>query len=146
MRYLYSDLGVDEIISPVELASHEIKRLIGQSAFTNDYEFEGGKLTVFGITISSASPLKDKSVVNTQHLNPNRSFKPIALLRNDETIMVQGDTVLLENDIVCCICMENESDIVIFPCGHHNFCKICISGLEKCPLCRANNLEKITIN
>ena len=43
---------------------------------------------------------------------------------------------ILENDIVCCICMENESDIVIFPCGHHNFCKICISGLEKCPLCR----------
>ena len=121
MRELYSELGVDDIISPVELASKEIKRLIGQSAFTNDFEFEGGKLTVFGITISSKSPLKDKSVSDTKHLNPNRSFKPIALLRNDETIMVQSDTTLIENDIVYFISAPESINEITNICGQECF-------------------------
>ncbi|MBL4593587.1 MAG: Trk system potassium transporter TrkA [Flavobacteriales bacterium] len=144
MRELYSDLGVDSIISPVELASKEIQRLIGQSAFTNDYEFEGGKLTVFGITISATSPLKDKSIVETKHLNPNRSFKPIALLRNDETIMVQGNTTLLENDIVYFISTPESIDQITKICGQecYEIKNIMILGGSRIGVLTAELLEK----
>jgi trk system potassium uptake protein TrkA len=144
MRQLYSDLGVDNIISPVELASHEIQRLIGQSAFTNDYEFEGGKLSVFGIAISSGSPLKDKSVIDTTYLNPNRSFKPIALLRNDKTIMIQADTVLLENDIVYFISTPESMNEITTICGQECFeiKNIMILGGSRIGVLTAELLEK----
>ena len=144
MRQLYTELGVDDIISPVELASKEIKRLIGQSAFTNDYEFEAGKLIVFGISISANSPLKDKSVIDTTYLNPNRSFKPIALLRNEETIMVQGDTVLLENDIVYFISTPDSTDDITKICGQECFeiKNIMILGGSRIGVLTAELLEK----
>ncbi len=144
MRQLYSDLGVDSIVSPVELASQEIKRLIGQSAFTSDYEFEDGKLTVFGIAISSQSLLKDKCVVDTTHLNPNRSFKPIALLRSDKTIMVQSDTTFLENDIVYFISTPESIDQITALCGQECFeiKNIMILGASRIGVLTAEILEK----
>ncbi|MCB0400933.1 MAG: Trk system potassium transporter TrkA [Flavobacteriales bacterium] len=144
MRDLYSSLGVDDIISPVELASQEIKRLINVSALTNDYEFEGGKLSVFGISISANSPLKDRSIVETRHLNPNRSFKPIALLRNDETMMVQGDTVLLENDIVYFVSTPGSINEITNICGQecYKIKNVMILGGSRIGVLTAEMLEK----
>tara|TARA_B100000809_G_C15137166_1_gene531162 strand:- start:3754 stop:5094 length:1341 start_codon:yes stop_codon:yes gene_type:complete len=144
MREFYSSLGVDTVISPVELASQEIKRLVGQSAFTNDYEFEGGKLIVFGITIAENSPLKDTSVSNTQHLNPNRDFKPIALLRNDKTIMVQGDTILQKNDIVYFISTKKSISQITNICGQecYDIKNIMILGGSRIGVLTAELLEK----
>ena len=99
-EHFYIDLGIDTLISPTHLATLEIDRLINQAAFTDDIEFENGKLTVFGISLSKNSVLNDKSVRESAELNPNLSFKPLALHRDDFTLMVDGDTVLRENDIV----------------------------------------------
>jgi trk system potassium uptake protein TrkA len=144
MRQLYNELGVDNIISPVELASKEIKKLINQSAFTSDYEFEGGKLSVFGITITNSSPLKNKSVIETRHLNPSRSFKPIVLLRKEETILVTGDTVLLENDIVYFISTPNSINEITSVCGQecYEIKNIMILGGSRIGILTAELLEK----
>jgi len=144
MRQLYAELGVDDIISPVELASKEIRLLIEQSAFTSDFEFEGGKLTVFGITISENSPLKDKSVTETTHLNPNRSFKPLALLRNDKTLLVQSDTILQENDIVYFISTPESIDQITSICGQECFeiKNVMILGGSRMGVLTAELLEK----
>ncbi len=116
-RILFQELGIDNIVSPVELASQEIVRLINQSAFTDDHEFEGGKLTAFGIQISPTSPLKDKSVVETSHLNPNYKFKPIAILRQNQSFMINAESVLLEGDIVYFISAPECIEEVIKICG-----------------------------
>lgn len=116
-RVLFQELGVDNIVSPVELASQEIVRLINQSAFTDDHEFEGGKLTAFGIQITSNSPLKDKSVVETSYLNPNFKFKPIAILRQDQSFMIEGNSVIHEGDIVYFISAPECINEVINICG-----------------------------
>ncbi|MGB0887431.1 MAG: Trk system potassium transporter TrkA [Vicingaceae bacterium] len=144
MRDFYGKLGVDTVISPVELASKEIKRLIGQSAFTNDYEFEGGKLTVFGIPISNKSPLKDKSVVETTYLNPNRSFKPVLVLRDKQTILVQADTVLLQHDIVYFISTPESIEHITKICGQecYEIKNIMILGGSRIGVLTAELLEK----
>ena len=36
----FQSIGVDELISPEELAAEEIQQLLDQSAFSNSYEFE----------------------------------------------------------------------------------------------------------
>jgi len=144
MRALYTELGVDSIVSPVELASQEIERLVHQSAFTDDYEFEDGKLSVFGIGITKDSILKDKSVIETNYLNPNGSFKPITLLRGSKTIMIQADTKLHEGDIVYFISTPESIDKVTELCGQKCFeiKNIMILGGSRMGVLTAELLEK----
>ena len=61
-EHFYNELGIDTLISPTHLATLEINRLINQAAFTDDIEFENGKLTVFGISLSEKSILINKTV------------------------------------------------------------------------------------
>ena len=117
----YYELGVDTLISPTHLATEEIQRLIHRAVFTDDLEFENGKLTVFGISIGSDSPLVNKTVKESADLNPNLTFKPIALHRNEETIMIGSETMLKQNDIVYFISSPDSIDTVINVCGKECF-------------------------
>lgn len=118
---MFHELGIDTLISPVQLASEEIRRLINRSVFTDDFEFEGGKLTVFGISISSSSSLKDKTIEESSSLNPTLNFKPIALHRKEETILVHRNTVIEENDIVYFISAPEAIDGITDICGKQCF-------------------------
>ncbi len=100
IQSMYKDLGVNTLISPVQLAADEIVRLISKSAFTDSFGFEDDSLSVFGLPIGDKSPLRDKTVEESAYLNPNLSFKPIAIHRLEDTIMVDRDTKVLENDIM----------------------------------------------
>lgn len=99
-QLLFRELGVDNLISPVKLAAEEIKRLLKRSAFTDDCEFEGGKLRVFGISVGVNSPLKEHTILESAYLNKDLTFKPIALHRKEETIIVDKNTIIYEGDIL----------------------------------------------
>ena len=58
----FSDLGVDELFSPEELAAIEIQQLLDQSAFSDSYEFENGELTLIGTKLDPSVPFVGKSV------------------------------------------------------------------------------------
>jgi hypothetical protein len=36
----------------------------------------------------------------------------------------------------CIICMDQEHDVVIAPCGHYCLCNGCATRVKNCPLCR----------
>ena len=120
-EHFYNELGIDTLISPTYLATLEIQRLVNQSAFTDDIEFVNGKLTVFGISLSENSNLINKTVRESADLNPNLSFKPLALHRDDLTLIVNGETVLKENDIVYFISLKDSIPNIIKLCGKNNF-------------------------
>ena len=120
-EHFYNELGIDTLISPTYLATLEIQRLVNQSAFTDDIEFDNGKLTVFGISLSKNSNLINKTVRESADLNPNLSFKPLALHRDDLTLIVNGETVLKENDIVYFISLKESIPNIIKLCGKNNF-------------------------
>lgn len=143
-EHFYIDLGIDTLISPTHLATLEIDRLINQAAFTDDIEFENGKLTVFGISLSKKSVLNDKSVRESAELNPNLSFKPLALHRDDFTLMVDRDTVFRENDIVYFISQKESIEVIIKLCGKTNIQinDVMIIGGSKIGLNIASLLEK----
>jgi trk system potassium uptake protein len=140
----YKSLGVDTIISPVLLAKDEIIRLIKRSVFTDDYEFENGKLTVFGIGIDARSPLAGKSVEESSSLNPNLSFKPIAIHRNDQTIVIKSTTQIRANDIVYFISCQQSIEQIIHLCGKAVFeiKDIMILGGSRIGVLTAEALEK----
>jgi trk system potassium uptake protein TrkA len=75
----FSDLGVDELFSPEELAAVEIQQLLDQSAFSDSYEFEEGALTLIGTTLGPTVPFVGKSIKEAATIFADLHFMPIAL-------------------------------------------------------------------
>ena len=96
----FSDLGVDELISPEDLASDEIELVVNQSVFNDTFEFEDGALTTLGLNLSDSAILIGKSVTEAATFFPEIHFFPIAIKRNDETIIPRGNTIFKIGDHV----------------------------------------------
>ena len=98
----FSDLGIDELISPEALAATEIQLLLNQSAFNNTYEFEEGLLIMVGVSLPGTAPFVGKTVKEAAKIFSELHFMPIAIQRmgTQYTIVPRGDTVFKENDQV----------------------------------------------
>ncbi len=98
----FDELGIDELISPEELAATEIQLLLNQSAFNDTYEFEDGLLTMIGVFLPKAAPFVGKMVKEAAKIFPELHFMPIALQRmgTQFTLIPRGDTVFKEGDQV----------------------------------------------
>lgn len=94
----FQKLGIDQLISPQHLAAQEIERLLQRCSFTDIFEFEEGKISVVGLTIDNTSPLVGKKIRKIDELNPDFSFKGIAILRNHKTIIPRGNTIIQKGD------------------------------------------------
>ena len=104
----FEKLGIDELISPEELASLEIQQLLDQSAFSDSYEFENGALTLLGTTLEETVPFVGKTVKEAAQIFPDIHFMPIALQRKGTqyTIIPRGDTQFEANDLVYFITLK----------------------------------------
>ncbi len=91
-------VGIDELISPASLAAREIKRLCKESALTDFIEFDKGKLSLIGIKVEHNTRVAGKTMSETGFLERDREFIPVAILRNNETIMPNESTRFLVND------------------------------------------------
>ncbi len=98
----FSDLGIDELISPEELAASEIQQLLNQSAFFDTYEFENGALIMVGVSLPKSAPFIGKSVKEAASIFPELHFMPIAMQRGGTqfTLIPRGDTVFKVDDQV----------------------------------------------
>ena len=108
----FENLGVDELISPEELASTEIQQLLDQSAFSDSYEFEEGALTLVGTTLEESVPFVGKTVKEAAKIFPDVHFMPIALQRKGTqyTIIPRGDTPFEAYDLVYFITLKEGVD------------------------------------
>lgn len=96
----FEELGIDELISPEELAATEIQLLLNQSAFNDTYEFEEGLLTMVGVFLPKTAPFVGKMVKEAAKIFPELHFMPIALQRmgTQYTVIPRGDTIFKEGD------------------------------------------------
>jgi len=98
----FDQLGIDELISPEELAAFEIQQLLNKSAFNETYQFEEGLLTMFGVFLPKSAPFCGRTVQRAAEEFPEVHFMPIALRRKGTqyTVIPRGDTVFKEGDHV----------------------------------------------
>ncbi|WP_291867773.1 Trk system potassium transporter TrkA [Maribacter sp.] len=98
----FSELGIDELISPEELAATEIQSLLSKSAFNDTYDFEDGKLIMVGISLLKTAPFVGKMVKEAAKIFSEVNFMPIALKRlgTQFTVIPRGDTVFKKGDQV----------------------------------------------
>ena len=143
MRTLYKEIGIDHVISPVEIAAKEIHQLIKHEAFLDNYDFEGGKLSVFSIQLAECSPLVGNCVLDAKQFHNNLSFKPVSILRHGETIMVQARTEFLTDDIIYFISTPKGYEEIPLICGQEDFDikDVMILGASKIGVLTAERLE-----
>jgi len=98
----FSELGIDELISPEELAASEIQLLLNQSAFHDTYEFEDGALIMVGVSLPKSAPFVGKTVKEAASIFPELHFMPVAMQRSGTqyTLIPRGDSVFKADDQV----------------------------------------------
>jgi trk system potassium uptake protein TrkA len=106
-------VGIDELISPESLAAREIRRLLRIAAVTDTFEFDQGLLSLIGITIDGESALINRTLADTSRLNPDNNFVTVAILREGQTIIPRGDTILRPNDHIYFIAQPDGIDRVL---------------------------------
>lgn len=93
-----SEIGIDEVILPETLAAQEIQRLVTHSVLTDHFSFENGKLALMGIKIDEESKLLNRKLKDIYPNGECKHFKNVAVLRFNETIIPNEDTVFHLND------------------------------------------------
>ena len=137
-------IGIDEIISPESLAAKEIKRLLKETALTDTFDFEQGRLSLVGITVDQESELLNKTLVETAYLNPNHTFITVAILRENETIIPHGDNKFMLNDHAYFICQPEGVERVMDLAGkqRESIKNVMILGGSKIGIQAARQLSK----
>ncbi|HMQ06749.1 MAG TPA: Trk system potassium transporter TrkA [Saprospiraceae bacterium] len=107
-REIFQQLGIDKIFSPAKLAVMEIERLIKLSEVTDIFEFENGKITLLGISLDDDTPILNKSIEQITAKYKHLNFKPIAILRNNDTLIPRDKTILLRGDHIYLIVTKED--------------------------------------
>jgi trk system potassium uptake protein TrkA len=96
----FAEIGIDNMISPGELAADEIKMLLNQSAFNDTIPFENGTLNILGSTLEYNSPLINLTVQEAREKFSYVDFITIAIKpeKSNETIIPRGNTVYQPDD------------------------------------------------
>ena len=96
----FDSIGIDELISPEDLAAEEIKLILSDSAFTNTHDFDNGILKMMAVRLEKNAPFVGKTVMEAASVYPGVHFIPIALKREDSenTVIPRGNTIFCECD------------------------------------------------
>ena len=140
---IFYSLGIDTIISPLDQVASEIVRLIEKPALTDDVEFEGGKLSVFGIQIDEHSKIIGKTIEDGILTDCGEVFRPIAIHRRNKTSLTSFDIPLRQKDIVYFIGHTNSIQNALKTCGkvEYEVRKIMILGGSRIGIQTAKKLQ-----
>ncbi len=129
----FTELGIDFMIYPEELAAMEVVNLIYRTSATDVLEFENGKLSVIGIRLDKHAPVIRKSLKEVAGEFPNLDFRIVALHRNFRTIIPKGHDRFLPNDQIFVITKPGGHDMILQLSGKENvtFENIMILGGSK---------------
>ena len=116
----FSEIGIDYMIYPEELAAVEIFNLILRTAATDILEFEKGKLTVMGLRLDKKAPVIHKKLFEVAQEYHSDDFRVVAIYRNFKTIIPAGNDRFLPNDQVFVITTQKGIELVLKLSGKEN--------------------------
>jgi len=118
----FAELGIDSLISPLQLAAKEIYRLIKQERVTDIFDFEDGKISLVGLTLDDHSNFLNRTIRDVFPVVANGNgnanvCKPIAILRGNQTFLPHETTFLRQNDHLYFITKKHQIDGVVNMAG-----------------------------
>ena len=84
---------------PEQLAAGEITGLISQSGTTDILNFAGGKLFLYVMRMDEDAPALNQTLDEFHNLSKDAEYKVVAIGRNDETIIPEGNEKLINKDL-----------------------------------------------
>lgn len=114
-RQLYNSIGIDEVIYPEELAAIEIASTTLNPWARQYYELFGGKLILVGIKVRDGAPIIGKRLMDLKHDGIQRAGKfyhIVALKRDFETVIPDGNTIIKANDLVYFTCSSEDVELI----------------------------------
>ncbi len=99
-RQHFTDLGIDLLICPEELAAKEIVGLLKQTGTTEIFEFSDKKLLLFVIKLDENASIINKTLVEAAKIDKTFNYRAVAITRNTQTIIPRGDDKFLINDLI----------------------------------------------
>jgi len=98
-KRFFRELGVDNLISPENIASVEIVKLLKQSAADEIFDFSEGKLSLFSIKLDERAMVINKSLTEIANEHKDLNFRAVAVHREGKTIIPRGDFRFQTNDL-----------------------------------------------
>jgi len=120
-KQFFNELGIDTMIFPEEIAAREIQRLVNKSAFSEYFDFYGKRLSVVAIQVEKDAVLCDKTIEECAHLNAKNNFIPVAILRDEETIIPRKTNHIKARDLVYFIAEPKGISPILQLTGNTNF-------------------------
>lgn len=94
-------LAVDVLISPENLVTEHILRLVGLPGALQVVDFAEGKVRLVAYRVEYGSRLADRKIKEVKELLPKGvETRIVAIYRGDEVVIPRGDTMLHQNDEV----------------------------------------------
>jgi trk system potassium uptake protein TrkA len=109
-KAVFKQLGIDKVIFPTRLAAYEIERLLKLTEVTDNFEFEGGKMSVIGVKLDSNSPFVGRTLIELDELYPHIDSRPITILRGQQTILPRSNTLMNLGDNVYFITLAKDRE------------------------------------
>ncbi len=107
---IYEELGIDLLISPEDIAGHEVIDLLEQPAAIEVYEISEGKFSIFLIRIEKDAPVTGKTLQEVAEYYGPLDFRAVVFHRGDETFLPTGNTVVQPGDLVYVITKPESSE------------------------------------
>merc|ERR1712232_953120 len=87
-------------------------------------------------TLREENSLLRCDVQSLRHLNRNKLEELLETVTNaQERVRLQLKRVL-EDERQCRICLAQDAEVVLNPCGHFILCSGCAGHVNQCPVCR----------
>ncbi len=98
-KQFFKTLGVDEVVCPEHIAATEIVNLLTQTAATEVFSFDHGKLELYLIKLGEDSNVLNKTLTEVSKGYDKMDFRAVAILREGKTIIPKGNDMFLKNDL-----------------------------------------------
>lgn len=143
-RINFNRLGIDNLISPEQLAAHEIEHLILNSGVIERAEFGDGELSLVGLHLGENAPVCHLSVAQAAQKFNQIRMMPVALLRKNRTIIPRGTTEFKPHDLAYFITQPQYIDSLVEMSGRtvHEIRNVMILGGSKIGVNTARKLSE----
>jgi len=101
-------LSVDVFISPEQLVTEYIERLIRHPGALQVLDFAEGKLRLVGVRAKRGGPLVNRALRELREHLPKAEAKVVAIYRAGRSVRPEGDTVIEEGDEVFFLVARND--------------------------------------
>ncbi len=112
-REHFISMGIDYMIYPEKIASLEIVGLLHQTGSTDIVDFSGGKLSLFVLRLDEDSKIAGKSLQEISASQEKNEFRAVAITRNNETIIPNGDFIINTGDLIYVISTQEGTEILM---------------------------------